>query len=267
MKKFALALLPAFILYTSPAYAWWGGPWSQNMPGNVSATGTFEGVMSGVNLTGVMIFGYAPTSAGFTTTSTASTATTGNGTTTASTLSSLLGTSGNEGRTAIFVQGYVVVGDLSSTVDFSNRTITGVFQASKVRSVQMLTKTFTNGAITANATSTENFTFTDVEEVAGDFNATFDQTFPDLTFVGSGSLQVTTPVEPYGVTEMVVGASLDSNATSADTGAVTTKFTPILQTQTYSITVNGVKTSNTAPNFDGSIQVQQSSVTQGTTGG
>ena len=264
MKRIALAVLPAFLLYTSPAHAWVGGPWSNNVPGGESWAGsTFQGVISGKNISGIMIFGVAPTSsANATTTAGATTTSTRVTQVNLGTLPSQEGgmwSTGSEGRAMIFVQGSLVVCQMNAVVDLPGKTLSGTVDGSRVRSQQTLVKTMPSTTVNGGQSTTQ-FVFTDVLTIAGTFDSRITETFPNMIFSGNGTVSVTAPVEPYGVTEMVVGASLDPNAVSANTGAVTTKFIPIDQTVDYKIRVSGVQTSNLPPSFGAVIQLQYSSV-------
>ena len=269
MKRIAIALLPAFLLYASPAYAWTGGPWDHNIAGGQSTlNGTFQGVISGTNITGIMIFGIGSTSSsGSTTGSTTSTASSTTTSTTTAAVASGLGSSGNEGRVALFIDGVLVIGQLSATMNTSAKTIAGVFESSRTLTVTTITKAglsqaTTNAGTTGMATTADStYTFTGVETASGAFTGNLDKTYPDITFSASGSVTVTSPNERTPVTETVVAADLSlDGSVSADSGRPSTMFIVVTQSQSYPITVSGVKTGSTSPTFSNSITTQQSSV-------
>jgi len=276
MKRLALAILPALILYTSPAQAWWGGPWSNNSPTNSTGAGTFQGVLTGPNVTGVMIFGYSSTSSSSAATQTTTQSFnffTGSSTTSTSVTSNTgMGTTGSEGRAAIFVDGFVVVADLSAIVNLPGKTISGIIEGSQVRSVSSMTDNEVANSTTTAATntSTVNYTtthyqFTDVENVTGDFNATLDQTSPDVTFAGTGTLTVKHPNDGMGVVPVTIPIADQGtvSANSVDSGGYFTTFVVNFDDPVQiPIVVNGVKTSDSAPTFGNAIQVQQSSVAE-----
>ena len=220
MKSIAIALLPALLLSTSPAQAWVGGPWDHNIAGGqTSASGTFQGVIKGQNVMGILVFGVS-----------------------------------------VFADGRLVVGALSAVMDLDNRTINGVFDASRIVAVETISERDRASTTTTNTTASSSYTYTAVENVSGYFDGVLDHTFPDITFSASGEITISSPAEPFDITELVVGASLDPNAASADTGLTITKLTPVVNKSSLPIIVTGVRTANVAPVFTTNVQLQQSTV-------
>ena len=260
MKRTAFALLPAFLLYASPAYAWVGGPWDHNIAGGSSVyNGTFQGVVSGTNVTGIMIFGVGSTSSS--SSSSASTTTTNNGSTSSTVSNALgLGSSGNEGRIALFLDGTLVIGQLSATMNTSSKTIAGVFESSRETTVTKITKKNTSVGTNTSSADTQ-FTFTGVETAAGSFSGILDKTYPDITFAASGKITVTKPNAMNPVTETVISADLSTDGSgSATDGSPSTMYVVSTETVDYDITVTGVKTASTTPSFSSTISTQTSTV-------
>ena len=269
MKSIAIALLPALLLSTSPAQAWVGGPWDHNIAGGqTSASGTFQGVIKGQNVMGILVFGVSATSANAAVNSSSTTVNTGininisngGGNNSVPTVVGGMGTTGNEGRVAVFADGRLVVGALSAVMDLDNRTINGVFDASRIVAVETISERDRASTTTTNTTASSSYTYTAVENVSGYFDGVLDHTFPDITFSASGEITISSPAEPFDITELVVGASLDPNAASADTGLTITKLTPVVNKSSLPIIVTGVRTANVAPVFTTNVQLQQSTV-------
>lgn len=297
MKRFALALLP-LLAFSSPAFALVGGPFDQNTFGGNSnpPSGTYQGILSGDDIAGVMIFGTSSTSASAVTQTNISSSTVSNGVTGQSSLSTTqqtasgLQTSGNEGRVAIFdaKDGVVVIGEMSAVIDIAGRSISGVMEGSQLRSQQTLVQTISDisvsGSDTATSTSlsegvssnTQTFTFNDVVNISGNFNANITSLFPALAFDGDGSLTITAPPPTNGsqgpqVQQKEVAASDVPLGQLSHEVSRTTELVPVLNTTEVSIQVSGVRTANSSPTFAGNVQVQQSSIVAagatGATGG
>lgn len=94
LKRFLLpfSLLP--VVFCSPAMALSGGPFQNNEPTNGGA-GTYQGVLSGENLIGVLAFGYSRTAQ-------------------------------SSGRWAVFHEGFARFGDMQAVVDTASGTVAGV---------------------------------------------------------------------------------------------------------------------------------------------
>jgi hypothetical protein len=286
MKRLT-SLLPALLLTFSHAHAWVGGPWdNNNFEGSSASVGTYQGVISGNGITGIFMFGSSSTSnasASSTTTSRFNIFSGVSSTTTTASTAGGLGTTGNEGRAAIFVDGYLIIGQMSATADVAGRSVSGVFEGSRTRSIQTITDTFvtysssnsSTGASSVN-NAVNNFILTDVETVSGQFNAKMDHTFPNITFSGKGTLKIKHPDDfsPITVEEIPV-APYDFGDVQNPDGAVTDStvygghyYTRLKinyngeegNGETQPITVRGVKTAYTSPIFNNSIQIDQSSV-------
>ena len=242
MKKFALAVLPALIL-ASPAFALVGGPWDNNIPGGTQneASGTYQATITGTDLSGVMIFGTSATSNAGAGSSAAKNSLTGS-------IAAGLQTSGNEGRVAIFVAGTLVIGEMSAVVDLPGKSISGTLDASRLRSVETLTKD-------TGALKPITYTYYDVVTASGSFTSKFVQTFPNIVFSGKGKVAVS---DPQGVIEVDITATVDD---TGSTGSQTTSLRPNPLKYDVPIRVHGVKTSNIAPTFTGSVVVQSATVT------
>ncbi len=95
-------LLPAIIslAFGSSAWALSGGPFGNNEVIN-GGEGTYQGVLSGENLIGVMVFGYSRTSV-------------------------------STGRWAVFHEGFARFGDLQGIVDTVDGTVAGVLGADSI---------------------------------------------------------------------------------------------------------------------------------------
>ncbi len=287
MKKLVLALLPALVL-TSPAFAWVGGPFDNGVPGGqtTASNGTWQGVITGKNVSGIMIFGTSALSNGSGNTTTQSSnfnifsGSISNTTTTNS--GSGLGTSGGEGRAAIFANGVLIIAQSSAVIDLPARQISGIFDGSRLQSVQQINKDITTTTTTITTTSTPGtvtdpnpptdtnsttssstvskvLTFNDVVNISGSFNGKIDTTFPQMAFSGSGTMKISEPlgllVIPLGIPDVVTSGSNTSVVTT------TSEIVPDIASEDVKIQVHGVKTSTITPTFNGSVQVEQPSVT------
>ena len=257
MKRLAIAILPALI-FATPASALVGGPWDNDVPGGnqLSPNGTYQGVIVGKDLTGVMMFGTATTSNGnnkSTTTSSFNLFTGSSTTATTSSLATGLGTSGNEGRVAIFTNGVLVIGELSAVINLPGRSISATLDGSRLRSVQTITKRNVGGSILSSV----DYTYNDVVTVSGAFQSRITQSFPQLLFSGEGSVTIK---DPMGVIEVDITPQVDPTGTSS---VQTTELQPVFvePPNVVKIRVSGAKTASIAPSFTGSVTVQQASVT------
>ncbi|MEI6351502.1 MAG: hypothetical protein WCP06_10395 [Verrucomicrobiota bacterium] len=268
MKPLVIAAFSALV-FACPAFALVGGPWDNNIPGGTptEANGTYQGVITGKNLSGVMMFG------------TATTSTTG-GAASLSGTSGIFNSSGSEGRIAIFTNGVLVVGEMAAVVDLPAQSVSASFDGSRLRSVQSLTRTSSSvvnvpevifDGTVVNTTKLENTTqqatLNDVVNIAGFFGAKFNQTFPTITFAGKGELTITQPDlnAPNGpVADEVTPEPAQTNADGTVTTAWMTRTVPLLDPdpalQNIKIRVSGAKTSELSPTFTGSVTVEQPSV-------
>ncbi len=201
MKRIALSLISSSLLASS-AFAWVGGPFDNNMFFGRETNGTYQGVISGKNLSGVMIFGTTDSSSS------------GKGS-----YDTNIGVFGNTGRAIIFVpkedttsnQGStgMVVAQVSAVSNFPSRKLAGTIDGSqlidqqsvvipKIVSWSYTTPEWTDGdgtvhpPIPGHITYEDlSFTYDNVVQISGSFDAKFVRTFPSLEFSGSGKLQVT----------------------------------------------------------------------------
>lgn len=244
------------LMFCSSAHAWVGGPFSNNSFGTAnSLNGTYQAVMRGKNAVGVMILGMTA-SPQYRDTGLNEVTRTG---TASSTYSQLFDLTGNEGRFAMFVNGTVVVGTASGSIDMSGRKISAVLEGSRNRGDQTISKQSiqqyaTNGVSTSGSATTKQYLFRDVLYVAGDFDAKFQKSYPVQRFDGSGDLQVN---DPTGMEEVVVSTGTDVFGQKT----VVTKIVPKVEKTEITIRVNGVKTSDTQPFFKSGLTVESPTVT------
>lgn len=292
--KLLLGLTVPFLLSATSALALVGGPFkgTEGLPD--FSTGTWQGILTGKNLTGVIIFGTASDSAAPrpTTTTTGSVGFFGGSTQTTTTdvISSGLGTTGSEGRVAVFVDGLVVVGSTTSTVDFNERRIASVFEASRTRNVTQIDREVVtaNTQITAPIPATFNpdgtlnsparggelietltttvqpFILNDVLTLSGAFSAKIVEAYPESRFEGTGEVEIS---EANGIREETLGEPLTVEqgqfGLSTETTTVT-QIVPIIEKRSEVFQIKGVRTSFFTPSFSTTVQVQQSTVTRGT---
>lgn len=274
MNKLVRPLLPivavAALFAPSASQAWWGGPFGLGFPsadGLGDPFGTYQAVISGKNVSGIAIFGIAGTSDA----------------TTAAGIAVGLGSSGNDGRFALFVDGEVVIGGVSAVGQVSSKQIGAVLEGSKdlgqeIFDIDLITTTVENQVtITATTTdetlnvttnrSTKTLTLNKFIHVAGDFLADLDLNISILSFEGDGSLVIEKPTG-----EVDVHTTTTQDVVSDETGVVvpifstvtdTTKYsryTPVLETSTVAIRVDGARTSFASPSFGLDVITDHSSV-------
>ena len=224
MKRLVASVLPLFL--SSSAFAIVGGPFGNNTfqgrSGVDNSAGTYQATLSGQDVSGVVIFG----------TSDSSRATGGSG--------GGLSSSGSEGRALIFTNGHAVLSQVSSAVNLGGRNISGVISGSKRTSQYPITRT---------EEPIGNFTVTDVLVVTGFFKAKIRQTFPTYGFEGKGTLNIKVPDASRSFEVRIDG----------DAAAIVPSYNPN-SGEDVRITISGVKTSNTPPNFSGTVTLETSSV-------
>ena len=260
MKKFALALLSALVL-ASPAFAIVGGPWDGNIPGNPNKVdpsniaGTWQGVISGTNITGIMMFGTASSSTISNVSTTSSTWDWWSGTwisSSSATTATGLGTSDSEGRCLVFADGYAVLGQMSAVADLQQSSLSGVIQGSTVKQVSEFSQSLTTQLSATTALLQNNtYQYNNVLNIAGTFSAEIQR---GAYFKGTGAVQIQQSSD-------AVPLPVYTYAVSGPTTITTTTF-PItmLPVENVTITVTGVKTSTKTPTFGAGVLVTTPSV-------
>ncbi len=170
MKRSLLALLSTALL-ASPAFAIVGGPFDNNVFYGAESSGTYQGVLTGKNISGVAIFGTSSTSSA-------------NG----SGVPSSLGVFGSGGRALIFVEGEAVTADVNSTADFKNRRITSAFEGS----VGLATVAWPpqRQRETDGSTTVTTWILEGALEINGMISSKIVRTFPSLEFAGKDRLRI-----------------------------------------------------------------------------
>jgi hypothetical protein len=200
MKRFALSLFTSSILASS-AFAWVGGPFDNNTFYGRDINGTFQGVISGKNVSGIMVFG------------------TTSGSTAGSGSASDVGVYGNGGRALIFANGSMLMGYVNSVADIPGRKLslaidgsrghgtTAVAQDVKVTNARATVETTKETETKTETTTTTDTTTETVDtvtpiitttryflegatQVRGILDARFTSTFPNLIFNGGGDLEI-----------------------------------------------------------------------------
>lgn len=157
MKRFTLALLSTLAL-AAPSFGWVGGPFSNNVFTGSNGNGTYQGVITGKNVSGIMLFG------------TAGTSDVANGS-----YSQLSGLYGNGGRALIFTPNGSVLCNVLSTVDLQARRLTSMV----------------NGSADMGTTDTKNgFTLRGAMLVSSILDSKFTRLFPQVEFSGKGEMEI-----------------------------------------------------------------------------
>ena len=194
MKRLALSFLTSSILASS-AFAWVGGPFDNNSFYGRDINGTFQGVMTGKNISGLMVFG------------TTSASQSGQGS------ESEAGVYGNGGRALIFAEGSLLIGDVSAVADMAGRKLSLAIDASRghgmtdtasttsvTNNVVETTTTVTSGTGSeATTTTTTKTTTTPIitttryylegtSQLRGVIDAKFSKVFPTLNYSGNGEV-------------------------------------------------------------------------------
>lgn len=280
MKKRSFACLLGLLFAVTGAHAWVGGPFSNNsFTQDGSIAGTYQAVISGKNIVGVMIFGASDTQK-LTDTGLTSTTSTGSSTN----ISQLFDLTSNEGRFAIFADGTVVTGMASASINMPERNITAVLEGSKNRGTKFVQKqtvtttpnitttTDADGNVTTTEgtplvqTETRTFTLNDVFYLSGNFKAKINHTFPAQTFEGSGTLDIK---DPTGVE--VVAYNFEDGPQMLYGGvqqqSTYWRIQPEVEETSVGIRVYGVRTSFEPPYFSSAVNVEYPSVSEGSVGG
>ena len=219
--------------------------------------GTYQAVLKGKNIVGVMIFGTTDSPEKNKSGNDQRIVYTGSNNWTFTALYDL---TGNEGRFAMFVNGSVVAGTASGSADMKGRKLTAVLEGSRNRGNQIITRNTTTIATggTSGLVQTSNYLFKDVIYVAGSFDAKFSSTYPVLSFKGRGDLDVN---DPTGIEEVTVDSKTNAVGSGAQQTVTTTKIVPKIDTTTLRLNVYGVKTSTSLPYFGSALTVEAPSVT------
>jgi len=169
MKRFLLALASSFVIVTQ-ASAIVGGPFDNNSFFGTDSTGTYQGVVTGSGISGIMVFGTSGISSVDVNTR------------------SMMGTYGNAGRALFFVRGTLVSADVASVADMADRHLTLAL----------------TGSVSYGTTDVErigdpgfgvSYTLEGVSQLSGYLEARFTQTFPQLRFSGSGTIDMVTTTD------------------------------------------------------------------------
>lgn len=221
MKRTLLAILSSAILAT-PAFALVGGPFDNNLFYGNDISGTYQAVLTGKNISGIMLFGTTPNSSN------------------PAAGESQMGTYGNGGRGIIFVEGYMVVANVSAVANVMDRQISVAIDGS--RNLQDFHYNASRYVYVGNPPTEVYVEQRAVLEgaitVAGMLNAKFSRTFPSLEFRGKGDLTV-----ELGTPSNVAF----DNGFPYYTGGQ----------ETYSVHWNGIRTGNSSPLVVGTLPEYQ----------
>lgn len=273
MKKRSILCFAGLLCAATIAHAWVGGPTSNNsFNQNGSTAGTYQGVITGKNIVGVMILGSADTQKW---NDTGLQQTTGSGSNQQT--NQLFDLTSNEGRFAIFVDGTVVTGMATASINLPERNITAVLEGSKDRGTKVVQKEIVTTVpnITTNTdadglttkteappqikTETKSFTLNDIFYVSANFKAKIGRTFPALSFEGKGTLDVKDPTGIEIVQYDVDDPQLFEGGTRVN--GTYWSISPEIDETEIGIRVYGVKTSSESPFFYAPVSVQYPSVT------
>ncbi len=238
----------------SPAFAIVGGPWDNNMFYGRSIDGTYQGVITGKNFSGVMLFGLASTS-----------------NPNAGTAIDNIGIYGNDGRVVAFTEGVMVIGQVAATADVPSRAISGVFDASALRGesaitipkmtsytapvaavppIQPVPAVVIDGTLVSPAIpgtpgvaaqpekytyENLNYTYVDAVAINGHFDAKITKTFPWVAYAGKGKIEV----ETTDGWDYLGGADLTSPL----------EVWPLVNKKKVNVQVSGVRTSTQNPSM------------------
>gem|GEM_PF-3058044 len=212
MKRLLLALASSFILATQ-ASAIVGGPFDNNTFFGTDSTGTYQGVVTGPGISGIMIFG-----------------TSGISTFDANT-ESIVGTYGNAGRALLFVRGMLVPADVASVADIASRQLTLTLTGSVGHGTTDIERV---GAPPTGVT----YILEGASQLSGFLQARFTRTFPQLQFSGTGTINMisTTDLTPiYDDNDVLVGYNIGAEEDEFD------------------VTYYGVRTSYQIPDIVGTL--------------
>ncbi len=245
MKRTLLAIFSSVILAT-PAFALVGGPFDNNIFFGNNMASTYQGVITGKNVSGIMVFGTASGSA------------TGQGS------ASEMGTFGSAGRGLVFINGNMVACDVTAVGDFGGRKLSIALSGSVgfgATDTAQVTKVITNSTTTekedtntgiitretkdVDTTVITTYTLEGASQISGMIDARFTRTFPNIEYSGKGELVV------------IRSTRLVQFGNNAPTVAN--------DTEEIDVRVNGVRTANSSPTILGTLTWHFPSVTTSTT--
>lgn len=186
LKVFLFSFLLLFACALEKSWAWAGGPWSGDNNLSEGADGTYQGIITGSDITGVLMFSWAASP---------STETSGNdvghsvgnhGLWFVWSLNTHVDASGTTGLTATYR------GDLQAVVDFSSKKVAGVLE----EKLEYLTLTGSNAAMGVY----EYIYFLPGNGGGGFFQADIVDEYPQIRFSGTGSFFApisASPSDPY----------------------------------------------------------------------